>query len=322
MMSKPIQLIALPLVFLAASPAAATGQTALEQEVLSVLQDYVRATNEGDIEGLAALYLDSPTTGSIGDGSIYRGWASVADLIRGIYGQLGWVELRETDVVVTPLGPNAAVAYFIADWRIGSVPPTRYRGAATFVLTRTSEGWRIAHDHTSTLPGSIVVEAAPPPSSRATPSFVGGGPLGPVREPEACVVVRVVDGDTIECEPFGRVRLIGIDSPEAGQQPFYAMAREFLEDLSPVGTEVLLEPDVDAVDPYGRRLGHIWMQETLVNWVMVRQGFAVLFTVPPNVQYVDWLADAQTAAREESLGLWAVDGFACPPVDFRREICR
>ncbi len=114
------------------------------------------------------------------------------------------------------------------------------------------------------------------------PSQLSGGPPAPVREPESCVVTRIVDGDTIDCAPFGRVRLIGMDTPEGGQQPFGDMATEALTNLIPTGTEVLLEPDVEARDRYDRLLGYVWADGILVNWALVRQGFAVLLTYPPS----------------------------------------
>lgn len=163
--------------------------------------------------------------------------------------------------------------------------------------------------------------AAPLPLAGQTPSQIPDGPSSPVRQPKPCTVTRIVDGDTLDCAPLGRVRLIGMDTPEAAQEPFGTMATQALTKLIPVGAEVLLEPDVESKDPYDRLLGYVWAEGVLVNWAMVRQGYAVLLTYPPNVQYVEWLTAAQTAAREESLGLWAVDGFACPPVEFRRGRC-
>jgi len=40
-----------------------------------------------------------------------------------------------------------------------------------------------------------------------------------------------VDGDTIECSRVGRIRLIGMDTPELSQAPFGARAADALEAL-------------------------------------------------------------------------------------------
>ena len=88
-----------------------------------------------------------------------------------------------------------------------------------------------------------------------------------------------------------------------------------------VGTEVQLEPDLEARDRYGRLLAYVWVGRTMVNWRMVREGWAVLLTYPPNVPYVDSFADAEGRAREEGRGLWATGGFDCRPVDRRRHLC-
>jgi micrococcal nuclease len=143
----------------------------------------------------------------------------------------------------------------------------------------------------------------------------------PVRATDPCVIARVVDGDTIHCVGDVRVRLIGIDTPELSQEPFGTRAREALEAVVAVGDTVLLERDIELMDRYERYLAYVWRDDVPVNWVMVRNGWAVVLTYPPNVQYVDQFAEAQRAAREEERGLWAVDGFVCSPRDHRRGRC-
>jgi micrococcal nuclease len=158
------------------------------------------------------------------------------------------------------------------------------------------------------------------------------GPPGPVRATWTCTVTRIADGDTFECagealrdalrcERAGRVRPIGIDAPELDQAPHGALAAEALAALIPPGSEVELERDVELCDPYGRLLAHVWAKSTLVNWEMVRRGWAMVYTVPPNVQYVEWLVAAQERARAERAGLWSSGGFECPPADRRRGLC-
>jgi len=150
---------------------------------------------------------------------------------------------------------------------------------------------------------------------------LAGGPRRPVRETVSCELSRIVDGDTIECSEQGRVRLIGIDTPELDQEPFGAMAHAALADLLDSPAVVGLEPDVEARDRYGRMLAYVWVDSTMVNWVLIRQGWAVLLTYPPNVQYVDALTEAQRRAREEGVGLWGVGGFECLPRERRRGRC-
>ena len=136
-----------------------------------------------------------------------------------------------------------------------------------------------------------------------------------------CVVARVADGDTFRCTDGRRVRLIGVDSPEARQSPYGAQARSALLKILPTGAAVRLESDLDPVDRYGRVLAYVWTGSTLVNEAMVREGWAVLFTVPPNVKYADRLTRAQNEARTHGAGLWSERGFDCLPNNFRRKRC-
>ena len=136
-----------------------------------------------------------------------------------------------------------------------------------------------------------------------------------------CAVSRVSDGDSFRCADGRRVRLIGIDSPESQQLPFGPRSRDALLQLIPVGARVRLEPDAARTDRYRRELAYVWSGATLVNEAMLRDGWAVIYTVPPNVKYADRLARAQKEARAEGAGLWNQQGFACIPSEFRRNRC-
>jgi endonuclease YncB( thermonuclease family) len=68
------------------------------------------------------------------------------------------------------------------------------------------------------------------------------GPREPVRETISCELTRIVDGDTIECRRVGRVRLIGMDTPEAGQEPYGEMATEAVRALVKDATTVARWP--------------------------------------------------------------------------------
>ncbi len=136
-------------------------------------------------------------------------------------------------------------------------------------------------------------------------------------------VVRVNDGDTITVKIDGRrekIRLIGIDAPELGQQPWGEMAKRHLEDILFSSPSVVLEYDVDRRDKYGRLLAYVKTAGgKLVNAEMLRDGYAVLFTFPPNVKHVNEFTSAQRQARERKLGIWGKGGLSQLPVDWRRQ---
>ena len=136
-----------------------------------------------------------------------------------------------------------------------------------------------------------------------------------------CVVRRIVDGDTFYCEDGRKVRLIGIDSPELGQGESGRDARDALQSLMPLGRSVRLEGDAAPRDRWGRTLAWAWSGSRLVNEAMVRGGWAVLYTVPPNVKYAGRLERAQKEARGAGAGLWKESGFGCLPSDYRRNQC-
>jgi len=164
-------------------------------------------------------------------------------------------------------------------------------------------------------------QAGGAPGQAALAQVSDSGPPRPVRPTTSCTVTRIVDGDTIVCSRVGRIRLIGMDTPELGQASFGVRAAEALAALIPVGSTVQLERDVEARDRYDRVLAYVWHGGAMVNWLMVRHGFAVTLTYPPNVQYVEWFAAAQRRAQAEGRGLWASGGFDCAPVDHRRGRC-
>lgn len=286
-------------------PATLHAQVA-DAEIEAQVRRYADVVSRGNPDALASLYLRDPRTTSIGDGRIYAGWETVRDLLRGVRADAGMVRMAWDSLVVLPLGDDAAVATFRYRWTPGDREAEPLVGAMTLVFTRTPGGWRVAHDHTSTL------AELPEPT---------GGPEAPVRETVRCTIERIVDGDTVDCPPVGRVRLIGIDTPELSQEPFGQTAADALAAVIPVGTTLRLEEGVERLDPYGRVLGYLWHDGVLVNWTMIREGWAVLLSVPPNVQYADWFVAAQQAARGENRGLWAEGGFECLPRDRRRDRC-
>ncbi len=130
------------------------------------------------------------------------------------------------------------------------------------------------------------------------------------------IVEHVTDGDTIsvtfiESNQVERIRLIGIDTPETKKPntPIECFGREAsnsMKALLPVGTEVMIERDVEERDRYGRLLGYVIRAQDglFINLEMVRVGMALPYTFPPNVTYTDEFVKAGDAARSADVGLW------------------
>lgn len=147
-------------------------------------------------------------------------------------------------------------------------------------------------------------------------------------------VVRVVDGDTAHVLVGGvneKVRFIGIDTPEdtSTHEPYGAQATAYTR-AAIDGREVWLETDAELRDRYGRLLAYVWLEppastETsevlgkMLNAKLVAEGYAQIYTFPPNVKYAEVFLAAQRDARERGAGLWRVPGAADPLTGRRAE---
>lgn len=137
----------------------------------------------------------------------------------------------------------------------------------------------------------------------------------------------MIDGDTFVCQfsdvKEEHIRLIGVDAPEVRSNPkakrdsertgedlntmitqgkeATSFAKKYLKD----GTRVSLEMDVQLRDRYGRLLAYVYLPNgEMFNALLVKEGYAQIFTIPPNVKYEDLFLTLQRAARENNRGLW------------------
>lgn len=134
----------------------------------------------------------------------------------------------------------------------------------------------------------------------------------PVPEGEKTKITNVIDGDTLKTENGKVIRLIGMDAPEVsrGEECYAVESTAKLEELV-LNKEVELEKDVSETDRYQRLLRYIWIGDSLINEVLVREGFAKVSTYPPDVKYQEKFREAEKLAREEGKGLW---GSVCASV--------
>lgn len=139
-------------------------------------------------------------------------------------------------------------------------------------------------------------------------------------------VIKVVDGDTADVRLIGglreRVRFLGIDTPEvfAGSKldrdsRESGRPKEVIQALGRLASdftkrhlrnkEVRLEFDVQTRDQYGRLLAYLWLDDgTLFNMLILREGYAQVLTIPPNVKYSALFLACQREARNAVRGLW------------------
>jgi micrococcal nuclease len=121
------------------------------------------------------------------------------------------------------------------------------------------------------------------------------------------VVTRNTDGDTLYLSGIGKVRLIGIDTPEVfGQSEcFGKQASAFTERILPPGKHVRYRLGVDPTDRYGRALAYVYLEDgRMFNELLAERGYATPLTIPPNVEFADRFVQAARRAREAHRGLW------------------
>lgn len=125
-------------------------------------------------------------------------------------------------------------------------------------------------------------------------------------------LVRVIDGDTIVVKINNRqekVRYIGIDTPELTKTPCIAnKAKEYNALLLKGAKQIILEKDVRNRDKYGRLLRYIYVvknnKKIFVNAELVKNGWAKVLTIPPDVKYSKLFLELYKQARKKQLGIW------------------
>lgn len=156
-------------------------------------------------------------------------------------------------------------------------------------------------------------------------------PLGQLQGPYP--VYDIVDGDTLYLGEIGKVRLIGIDTPEKNPgEKLERVARQLNLRASVIqawgrnateeakywlqDADVWLEFDVSAEDPYGRPLVYLYLEDAEGDWEyndrrfyqvnleLMRSGWAQTIRIEPNTRYADLYEATMREAQANRSGMW------------------
>lgn len=138
---------------------------------------------------------------------------------------------------------------------------------------------------------------------------------------EKAYVKRVVDGDTIIATIDNtdyRVRFIGINTPESTTkiEEYGKEASNYTKEML-TGKTVYLEKDVRNTDKYDKLLRYVWLEipnditseeinTKMFNAILLINGYAKLFTYPPDIKYVEYFKPLEEEARKNNTGLWGI----------------
>jgi len=133
-------------------------------------------------------------------------------------------------------------------------------------------------------------------------------------------VTRIFDGDTVEIETLGKLRLLGIDTPEredSNRDKFYQrwhipprrlraihrQARQFNQQALK-GKKVTIEYDKGNRDPYDRLLAYLYLPDgRMLNRLLIEMGLATVFRRYDFSRRREFL-QTEKEAREKRIGLW------------------
>ena len=92
---------------------------------------------------------------------------------------------------------------------------------------------------------------------------------------------NVVDGDTIDVEGVGRVRFVGVNTPERGE-PGYQSAKDFVKSMVEGKVVSLDIDDAKHYDKYDRTLAVVYIDNINLNQELLKRGYAEIMYIPPS----------------------------------------
>jgi micrococcal nuclease len=187
---------------------------------------------------------------------------------------------------------------------------THERTAATLIVVGTLLFFAsvVTADDASPVLQTPYPVVTPTPEIRPSPSkhLLTDEPSEPEPGTKSLSVQRIIDGDTILLSDGRQVRYIGVDTPELSDPRVAGAAREATEVNRRLleGRTLRLEYDVRKTDKYDRTLAYVWADGVFVNEELLKEGFARLLTIPPDVKYLEQLRLAAHEGEERRGRIW------------------
>ena len=121
------------------------------------------------------------------------------------------------------------------------------------------------------------------------------------------VVLRVIDGDTVELTSGDRVRYLGIDAPELFGDPECGAAIAASVNTRLVeGKPVQLLAGPEDRDRFGRLLRYVFSEGVFINAELAREGLVRAQSFDAEERFHQVIVQLQQSARETKRGLWEV----------------
>lgn len=144
-------------------------------------------------------------------------------------------------------------------------------------------------------------------------------------------VIKISDGDTIIVERMGKIRLLGINTPEIARddrraEPLGDEAHKRLKNLLQ-GESVYLEFDQKRRDRFGRLLAHVYLDDgTSINETLLRDGLARALFLQPNMKHLRLYYEVEAEAQKLKKGIWSIKEYQLRPLEQAmqciRQFCR
>ncbi|MCX5895501.1 MAG: thermonuclease family protein [Proteobacteria bacterium] len=122
---------------------------------------------------------------------------------------------------------------------------------------------------------------------------------------EPLKVKKVYSGEVVKLQQGKKVKYIGIDTP--GQGDFFFKECTNANKKLVYNKKITIEYDVLKEDSAERLLGYVYVGDVFVNAQLLKNGYAIVYIVPPNKKYGDLFISLQKEARKYRRGIWAFE---------------